>query len=112
MFHNIKLGSYWLFLVTVCDIELKSWGFTEADQTGHIIVNDVTILSTAQSNGDRGMALKVIDPVTCVAVSGGSWDLWATQAEAHSMRDFLLAQPDGTLVVGVTMDTASVYVIK
>ena len=89
-------------LPTECDIHLKSWGYSETDETGHIIVNDVTLISTVLP--DRGMALKVIDPVTCQTLTGGSWDIWAGTSQAHAMRDFLLALPNGTLVLGITMD--------
>ena len=53
----------------------------------------------------------MVDPVTCESRANGSWDVWASLNETYAMRDFLMEQDNGTLIVGVTMDDVAGWAI-
>jgi len=98
-----------------CILTLRSWGMDDTEANGFLIGylqgNGITLADYSRYqpiyNDDiRGFNTAIIQPNTCTATQFQSFDTFGSATASDQLAAYLLSLPSGTIVTGVTIDSA------
>jgi len=101
-----------LCFIGSCTLSLRSWGLEDNALIGYLKGNGATLVDYTRYpdgsyNADiRGFNTAIIQPGTCTATDFQSFDTYASTTASDGLATYLLSLPSGTIVTGVTIDSA------
>lgn len=95
-----------------CSVELKATGYDDKDlddkNAGHIAVNGVKFFNSVKGvDFKRGVNLVLLNKVTCTGYNYQNFDTHGDAGAANRLVKYLNEVPVGTIVLGVSNDSAS-----
>jgi len=98
-----------------CDINMKAYGFTDTGvgmtKTSYIKVNGLTYFNDSDvASAYRGYNLITLDVNTCRASNFDTFDTHYAAANGDRLDSYIKGIPDGTHVLGVTDDEATMKI--
>ena len=98
-----------------CSIEAQAYGANSNWQTryGHVKLNGVAVWQSSWGEGGhpnrRGANMFIIDTVTCTLQESRRFDTHRIRPAVAQLRGFIQGLSNGTVLVGVSCDEASLY---
>lgn len=96
-----------------CQVELRSWGFSDNEWIGYIRVNGQLIINSTQpgpprgpDNQTRGVNIAVLNTSTCRVSNLRNFDVFGSPVGAYALIDYIRSglPSNGSVLLGVTFD--------
>ena len=93
----------------MCPVSLLAWGFSDTNQLGYITVNGTSVVNTARTSSNVGLGfyIAVLNPTKCIASGLVNYSPRYVPSDANALAKYLQGLAAGTVIVGVTADTAT-----
>jgi len=93
-----------------CVLSLRSWGKDDSNGwIGYMAGNGVVFINftrTITGNDIRGFNTAIINSDSCTATDLLKFDTFGSTADSDDLAIYLLSLPSGTIIAGVTIDSA------
>ena len=98
-------------LLALCSVEAQAYGGNTYGHTryAYLKLNGVVVWRASwygEYPVNRGVNMMIVDPSSCTLQEWRKFDIFVLPDTAARLRDYLQAQSDETILVGVTCDTA------